>query len=155
MSFSVTGVHVCVVLFLFWLSHRWGRGTWLGGGYSWPQGWFHPAGVGLLAKARVVLGTWPPLVTNVVKLLRKWVTLSCWLKYASKNLSTSDTENGQKKNLDHLKKKLCILGSNLREIILLWYFFHQGVHHSFAPRQVELLLVDHTLQRQIPAKQEN
>ena len=44
-------------LILFCLSLRWGGGSWLGCGYCWPQGWFHPAGVWLLANRTVVLGT--------------------------------------------------------------------------------------------------
>ena len=35
-------------LILFCLSLPWGGGSWLGCGYSWPRGWFHPAGVGQL-----------------------------------------------------------------------------------------------------------
>ena len=54
----------CVILFYFSLC--WGVGSWLGCGYCSPQGWFHPAGVGLLTNRRVVLGNRPPLATNVV-----------------------------------------------------------------------------------------
>jgi len=44
----------------------------LGCGYCWPQGWFHPSGVGMLAKCRVVLGTRPPLAMfNVVITAKK------------------------------------------------------------------------------------
>ena len=32
------------------------RSAALGCGYCWPQGWFHPAGVGLLTNCRVVFG---------------------------------------------------------------------------------------------------
>ena len=66
MSFNMTGIHICVVLILLYLALHWGRGSWLGCEYCWPRGWCHPAGVGSLANLRVVLGTWPPLVTNVV-----------------------------------------------------------------------------------------
>ena len=63
MFFSVTSAHVLCCLYFIWLSLHWGGGLWLGCGYCWPQECFNPAGVGLLANRRVVLG--PPLVTNV------------------------------------------------------------------------------------------
>ena len=66
MSFSVTGAHVLCCLNFICLSLCWGGGSWLGCGYCWPWGWFHLAGVELLANHRFVLGTWPPLTMNVV-----------------------------------------------------------------------------------------
>ena len=34
----------CLILFCLFL--HWSRGSWLGCGYCWAQGWFHPAGLG-------------------------------------------------------------------------------------------------------------
>ena len=74
MSFSVNGAHISVVFFKFVFPFARGRALWLDCGYCWPGGWFHPTGAGLLANRTIVLGTWPPLATNVVnsnKLLDK------------------------------------------------------------------------------------
>ena len=63
---------------LFYSSLRWGGGSWLCCGYYYPRGWFHRAGVGLLANCRVVLGTWPPLAMNVVNFL---ISGTVWLTH--------------------------------------------------------------------------
>ena len=59
MSFSVTGAHICVVFFFFFLisSLRQGlvAGLWIL--LATRVTWFHLPGVGLLANNRVVLGT--------------------------------------------------------------------------------------------------
>lgn len=47
---------LCCLIF-FCLSLHWGGGLWLGSGYCWPWGWFHPAGSESLAYRRVVLST--------------------------------------------------------------------------------------------------
>ena len=59
MSFSVTGVLVCVVLFYFAyvVIGAGARGCVVDSLLAAAQGWFHPAGVGLLANLRVILGT--------------------------------------------------------------------------------------------------
>ena len=35
----------CCRIVICFFSLCWGRGSWLGCGYCWPWGWFHPAGV--------------------------------------------------------------------------------------------------------------
>jgi len=72
MSFNVTSAHVCISIFILFTPLRWGVPSWLGCGYCWPRGCFHPTGLGLLANRRVVLGTWPLLPTNVVNFEKRY-----------------------------------------------------------------------------------
>ena len=75
--FQYDGCPCLCCLNLFYLSLRWGGGSWLCCGYCCPWGWFHRAGVGLLANGRVVLGIWLILAMNVVNFLNNdtvWLT---------------------------------------------------------------------------------
>ena len=68
----MTGARVDVALFYFVYPLVEAGGSGLGSGYCWSRGWLYPAGVGLLAHHRVVLGTRPPFATNVVNNTRNF-----------------------------------------------------------------------------------